>query len=130
MPKGYLFEKQYGVVIDNTHQPKNGWACISEQVTFYITSFKDLILDVLWLTNIEQELVQKNLFDKSIIKNDGYLRTNLTRIISELALISHSNDKKSSVLSKLFSTVITFLSDGENVGSQIKKIAKIQNKHT
>jgi hypothetical protein len=67
MPKGYLFEKQYGVeIFDDTHQPKNGWACISEQ-----------------------------------------------------ALIFHSNDKKSSVLSKLFSTVITFLSGGENVGSQI-----------
>jgi len=110
MPKGYVCEQRYGVVLfDDPGQVESGWACIAEGSPFYITSIHDLFFDVIWHTNVDIVIFnQKGLFQNTSLRCDSYLRTGLSSIVVELGLNSSSVDNQVRILADLFSTTMQF----------------------
>ena len=110
MPRGYVSEQHYGVVIfDNLTVVQNGWACISGGNPFYVTSIGDLDANTIWLTNIDASILfQKGLSRNSNLRPEGYLRTKLSSLLIELGLRALPSGIQAKVLSDIFSTIMQF----------------------
>ena len=64
-----------------------GWASVDGQPAFRITGFSDLDLDIMWLTNLDQDTYwQAGLFNTPQIKEAKYLRIDFQQIVRELGV--------------------------------------------
>lgn len=110
MPRGYISEQRYGVIIfDDPAIIQNGWACISGDNPFYVTSTGDLDTNTIWLTNVDMAtLSQKGFSHNTNLRAEDYLRTTLSSLVIELGLRDLTADHQAKVLADLFSTVMQF----------------------
>jgi hypothetical protein len=68
-------------------KPGSGWASIEGEKAFRISGIHDLSLEVVWLTNLEQDIHwQASLFNIPQIKESRYLRVEMNQMMRELGV--------------------------------------------
>jgi hypothetical protein len=115
-------------LIDNNGEkipvPGSGWASIEGVSAFRIKNISDLSNEVIWLTNLSQDVFWKSkAFKESKLKYSGYLRTDVNQIMRELGLVI--NEIKianiTEIISEIFNKVMRLAIEFYGIESFIQK---------
>lgn len=102
--------QRYGAVLfDDPEAVERGWACVSGQDPFYVSSTGDLYSNTIWLTNVDlQAFYKKGLSKSPRLRPDSFLRTRVSSLLIELGLRYVEPREQSRSLAELFSIVMQF----------------------
>ncbi|MDB6009976.1 MAG: hypothetical protein JWL65_2226 [Gammaproteobacteria bacterium] len=103
----------------------NGWASVGGEPAVRVTSIHDLSSDVLWITNLtEEQFYRASLTAHPNFRSDGYLRSTLRHIYSELGVDPSyvPPDTVACVLATIVQRVVDFATSRHGVTVRSKSL--------
>jgi hypothetical protein len=100
-----------------------GWASVSGEQALRISSHAELAQDVLWITNLnEEQFFRAKLQNSTIYRAEGFLRSSLRNIYSELGVDPRfvAHDDVVQALSTIAQRVVTYCEDNLHVNIRSK----------